>query len=285
MNSQTSKAALKSLDLTEFLVMSTRIQKPSVSGELVQVFRPVIPEGESAGIPMPDWDGLQESHALILEASATEVRRADQAHRINKVTMTERRRKRRKLVGNLKTRHRDLRSSFSGTYGKEALALVGLDAPPERRFVAVREQQLEILERLRDGELASQLPEPRSGQAPLDLAAIADSMEAEILELEEIMEAIKRMQKRVDAALVAKRETLRRHRRLYLNVARIQESYYRLAGLDELADRIRSPKLPRRKPAGDEGQGDGTSAEGAADTQEEQEESEETPDSPPATMP
>ena len=247
MSSQTSKAALHSLDRTEFLVMSTRIQKPSVSGELAEIFRPVLPQGEGESPRMPDWDALQETHALLLETSAAEVRRTDQAHRLNKVRLSELRRGRRLLVAALKTRHRDLRSSFSGTYGKEALPLVGLDAPPERRFVAVREQQLEVLERMRDPQLTSQLPAPRSGQAALDLTAIAGAMEAEILELEAAVAAIQRMRKRVDAALVVKRETLRQHRRLYVNVARIQESYYRLAGLDELADRIRSPELPRRK--------------------------------------
>ncbi len=39
--------------------------------------------------------------------------------------------------------------------------------------------------------------------------------------------------------------------RIYVNVARIQEGYYRLAGFDELALRIRSPEAPRRSKAED----------------------------------
>ncbi len=283
MTSQTSKAALRSLDRTEFLVMSTRTQKPNVSIRLTQVFIPALTGADGEVAPTTDWDLVQESHAGLLETSAAEVQRTDKAHRVNKVKMSEMRRKRRKLVAGLTSRHRDLRSSFTGTYGKDALPLVGLDATPERRFLAVREQQLEILERLRDPELASRLPEPRGGQAALDLTALADAIETEILELEVAMEAIQRMQKQVDESLVVKRETLRQHRRLYVNVARIQESYYRLAGLDELADRIRSPAFPRRKPpeqvTSEAGKRNEAPDAQPGDSQEESEDSEEVADS------
>ncbi len=87
------------------------------------------------------------------------------------------------------------------------------------------------------------------------------------------MAAIKRMRKQVDASLVVKRETLKRHRRLYLNVARIQEGYYRLAGLDELADRIRSREPGRRKQE--------SSGDQPEDSEEESEDSEEAPEAAP----
>ncbi len=48
MNSQTSKAALHNLDMTEFLVMSTRTQKPNVSTRLTEVFRPALPRASSS---------------------------------------------------------------------------------------------------------------------------------------------------------------------------------------------------------------------------------------------
>ena len=57
--------------------------------------------------------------------------------------------------------------------------------------------------------------------------------------------AITGMRKRADESIVAKREAQKRHRRIYSNVARIQEGLYRLAGLDELADRIRAT-VPRK---------------------------------------
>ncbi len=68
------------------------------------------------------------------------------------------------------------------------------------------------------------------------------------------MEAIKGIRKRLDASIVARDETRRRHRRIYANVARVQEGLYRLAGLDDLADRIRvtEPSPRQKKEDGDE---------------------------------
>ncbi len=288
MKSQTSKAALKSLDLTEFLVMSARTQKPTVSSRLAAIFLPASPDGEGASVP--DWDLVQESHAVLLETSAGKVRHTDQVHRHNKVKLSEARRSRRKLVWKLKIRHRDLRSSFTGTYGKDALPLVGLDAPPELRFVAIREQQLEVLERMRNPELAARLPEPRAGQKALDLTELADAIEAEIRELEAATEAIRRLRKQVDESLVVKEEVLAQHRRLYLNVARILAGYYRLAGLDELADRIRSPERPRRRqeasdePSGDSAEASGDSEQAPADSEAEPGDSGEAPEAMPPVV-
>ncbi len=257
MSSQTSKTALYSLDRTEFLVSSIRTHQPNASPRLAEVYATT---GGGAGVPAPDWDLLQESHAALLEASAAEVRRTDQVYRVKKVKLSDLRRARRVLVKTLKQEHRDVRNSFTGTYGKESLALVGLDAPPERRFVAFREQQLETLERMRDPELAAMLPAPRAGQAALDLPALAEALEAEIGQLEASSAAIKGMGKQVDESMVVQKETLKQHRRHYVNVARVMEGYYRMAGLDDLADRIRSPELPRRRKSEDaeEQQADGS---------------------------
>ena len=54
--------------------------------------------------------------------------------------------------------------------------------------------------------------------------------------------------KRRDDALIAKKAAVKRLRSLYANIARIQEGYFRLAGLEELADRIRLtiPRSSRR---------------------------------------
>jgi hypothetical protein len=73
-------------------------------------------------------------------------------------------------------------------------------------------------------------------------------MEADVRALVDLMAALTVVRKRTDESLVAKRQALARHHRRYLNVARVQEAYYRLAGLDELADRIRPFKRSPRRP-------------------------------------
>ncbi len=259
MKSQISRAALNMLNMTEYLVMSMRIYQHNVIQRLEDIFGPPAGGGDG-GAGGPDWNLVQESYIGILETSATEVRRLDQVHRFNKVKLAEGRRHRKGLVGQLKTRHRDLRKSISGTYGDPALALVGLDAPPENRYLAIREQQLEILQRMRNPELSSRLPAPRGGQAGLDLTGLATAIEAEILDLEAAMEAIKRMRTQVDESKVIRDETLKQHYRRYLNIARIMEGNLRLAGLDELVERFRAPGPPKRKsstsPAGGNTGGD-----------------------------
>ena len=118
--------------------------------------------------------------------------------------------------------------------------------------MALREQCLETIDLLADEELASKLGEVRPGHAPLDLVEITTDMKAEVKRFEELYNAITEMKKVLDEALVAKREAAKRHRRIYANVARIQEGFYRLVGLDELADRIRVTIPVRRARSAEE---------------------------------
>ncbi len=48
----------------------------------------------------------------------------------------------------------------------------------------VREQVLEVIERMKDPTLASRLPPPRLGQSPIDLEKLSESTSTEIGELE-----------------------------------------------------------------------------------------------------
>ncbi len=245
MTSQTSKKALGILDKTEFAIMSTLTQNGTVSAVLVATLPAELPTPEGELIPMPDWQALQTYHAALLEQSADTARQADQTHRIHLVNVAQRRIERRQLVNAIETRHRDLRQSFRGTYGPDSLPLVGLDSPPAAAYLALREQQLEVAERMQDPKLAGMLPDPRAGQVALQPADLAKTVASGVEAFEQISDEIVRLRKVLDESLLAKRETLGKHRRLYINIVRIQESYYRLAGLDELADRIRAGE---RKP-------------------------------------
>ncbi len=244
MSSQTSEAALRAFDQAEFVIVSTRTHKSFTSAKLNQLFREA-PTVDGEGLVIPDWDQVQDCNADLLEGENAVLRRADQAHRVNLVKSSQLRRERRQRIDDLKTWHRDLRKTFEGTYGDKALPLVGLDAPPTTRFRAFQEQVVEVVERMRDPELASRLPPPRSGQKPVDLESVAQALADQIAELDKGMKAIKQMRKRLDKSLIAKREALKHHRRIYVNVAHVQEGYYRMVGLDALADRIRA-SIPRR---------------------------------------
>jgi ABC-type arginine transport system ATPase subunit len=103
----------------------------------------------------------------------------------------------------------------------------------------VREQAVHILKRLRSPDLGSRLPLPVSG-TPINLAEIADAMEADVQALDQLTDALTEVRTNLGDSVVRKQAGLKRHRRVFLNVARIQEAYYRLAGLDAHASRIRA---------------------------------------------
>ncbi len=245
--SQMSNPALKSLDLAEFVVTSTRTQKPTVSAGLNQLFYPDPPQAVDGGASeVLDFDHIQDANADLLEKWSWEVRRTDQEHRHNLVRAKELRRQRKEVGGELREWHRGLRKSVEGTYGDDALPIVGLDAPPARRHVAVREQLSEVVERMRDQETPSRLPAAKAGLKPLDLKSIADALEIELRRFAEILKALKQRRKMATESRIARKNALKTHRRVYVNVAHIQEGYYRLVGLDDLADRIRTAGPPRR---------------------------------------
>ncbi len=238
MSSRTTKTTLRALARTEFVVMSIRTQKTTVGAELGRVFGGSLPTDGS--LPMPDWESLQEAHALRLEDSAEQVHLTDRHHRQNRAQISGLRKQRRQMVRDLQRQYRDLRVSVTDTYDEAGLIVLGLEDLPARRFVGVRKQIPEIIERLRDPELPVQLPEPRPGHQALDFEHYAGVLDAEVQALEESSESIRRMRKHLDESVVAKGEALKENRRIYLQLARVQEGYYRLAGLDELADRIRT---------------------------------------------
>jgi hypothetical protein len=239
---QTSKAALASKGRADFVVTSTRTANARVSVALDQLYAGVLREGE---VP-PPWDLVQEAQARILDQSTAEVVGTDDRHRRNLVEASQLRRQRQQLIRSLERRIRDLRKSFDGHHGEASLELVGLEDPPAETQAALTKQVQDVLLRLRDPVL--ELPPPQPGVTALDPGQIADAIEADVGALTEVMAALTTARKRSDESLVAKREALALHRDRYLNVARIQEAFYRLVGLHDLADRIRPLGRPWRRP-------------------------------------
>ncbi len=244
--SQTSKAALRALGQTEWLTTSTLIQKPRVNAELDELFRSTEPPGAGPAT-VPDWNQLQDGNVELLQRSADKLRHADQAHRKNIAELRKLRNRRRNIVGGFRKRYRGERMSFEGTYGEAALVEVGLDAPPVYTYLAMREQMLEFLERLRAPETAAKLGQPQPGRSAIELEPLADAVGGEIEAYKALMTEIREQRKRADETLIAKRQAIKENRRTIVNVARVQEGLYRLAGLDELADRIRAATPRRRK--------------------------------------
>lgn len=272
MASQATQETLTSLDRAEFLGKSTRQQQPLVTPRLVQVYGTLPPRAEGEPPRVLDFDDLQEANAELLDEATREVRVTAHAYRQAKVKLSKLRVDRREQGKDLRKRHRNTRKTFEGTHGKDSLPLVGLDAQPEPAYTALREQWVEVIQRMRTPDLAARLGDPLAGQEPLKLDKLADGHEAAVQAFEKVTDDITTMTKIKDEALVAKKEAQKYQRRVLANVARIQEGYYRLAGLDDLADRIRVT-IPKRsaKPTdetpGDTPTDDAPAADPPAETQ------------------
>lgn len=266
----TNKTALNQMEKTEFLVASARTQKPTVTDRLAKISPELFGEGFGEAPPAPDWNQLQEWGIAALESSAQEMRRADRAHRKSRDRLGKARSDRNEKLQQLSTGHRALRQSFTGTHGPAALPLVGLDAVPARGLKAAREQMREVVGRMRDPRLTAELPEPRAGQKPIELESVAEARDSEIGDLETKMSDIDGLRKQTDEALVTRDQALAANRRVYSNVGRLLEGVYRLAGLDELANRIRATQRSARRDssspdAGAAPEDDSATPEAAAD--------------------
>ena len=248
MPSQTNRTALRQLEKTDFLVVSARTQKPTVNAELERLGAEIVGAGPGEAPQAPDWNQLQEWGITALENSAEEIRTTDRDLQNRRVRLSQARQERDEKRNRIDTGHRALRRSFGGTYGAESLPLVGLDAEPAKALVPAREQMRTVVDRMRDPQLTTQLPAPLAGQKPIELEELAGARDSEITDLEDQMGEVDELRKQTDEALVARDAALARNRRVYSNVGRVLEGVYRLAGLDELADRIRATvRTARRK--------------------------------------
>ncbi|MEM7587404.1 MAG: hypothetical protein AAF560_28710 [Acidobacteriota bacterium] len=252
MSSNTSKTVLRELEKTSYLVTSIRATQPLVNARLAEL-PPLGPSGGetevAAAIQPPDWDHLQNWAIVSLESAGDEIRGTDHAMRQLRVRVLQLRADRRDEVRAMSSDYRAVRRTFTGVYGVEALALIGLDAEPARGVLAIREQIQELIQRMREPQLRATLPPPRAGQSAPDWDALTHGWQARLRRYDDLTASIDNLAKEAQELRVVLREVRSRNRRLYANVGRVQEGLYRLAGLDDLADRMRAvERSPRKKP-------------------------------------
>jgi hypothetical protein len=238
MASPLTKTALRSLETGKQVAAAGRTHKERIAAKLEERYRKVLHEGET----MPDWALVMELNSRLLDGAGDEVIVADEAYRDKLVQVTAGRDDRNGKTTVVQGRIRGERKSFAGAHGEESLMHVGLDRPPEQKPLAVHRQGEHIVGTLRRPGLP--LSAPRSSAVSVDPAGVAEEMEPEVAALGQSLDGLDRLYRESDQALVNRKSALASQRRTYVNVARSQEAYYRLAEEDELADRIR-PSLRR----------------------------------------
>lgn len=234
---RTTRTTLRIIDKAEYLVQSIRTHMTAVSLRLALAFGELPPKGEGDP-PRPDWAQVQQANLDLLEHYLKQGHEADQRYRDAIVAVAEAFKNRNKAAAPVRRRHRGLRKSVQGAHSEASLAVVGLEAPASENALALREECTDVVLRFRKPETRAMLGEPEVGQV-LDFDRLADGMEKDLGPFKVAIDAVTEAQKQRDASFVGRKEAEQRLRSVYANVGRVQEGYFRLAGLEDLADRIR----------------------------------------------
>ncbi len=168
-----------------------------------------------------------------------------------------------------------LRQAFTGIYSDEKLAEFGFARRTPQPPAELLEQSEHLVVRL--GDEALDLTGSRFGDFQLDAPFLAKELVGSVGDLRQAEDDLTEQKRRSEALKLAKDEATSEHDRSFPWIAQTVESLCRLAGLDEVAKRVRparrSPGLtekrfdePQDGPSDSETEAGGTVAEGSSES-------------------
>ncbi|MCP3956256.1 MAG: hypothetical protein GY719_00200 [bacterium] len=161
----------------------------------------------------------------------------DRAYRDQKARESVSRGRRETQADNVNKDVIDLRDALKGFYSDDKLAELGFARRTPTVPVELLEQTSHLVERLNDPELD---PSGVSfGDVQLDVANLATELTGSVETFKQDSEALGREVRRTEASKLAKDDAVDRYNTSFLWIARTVESLCRLAGLDEVARRVR----------------------------------------------
>lgn len=246
MNAKTSRTTFFYQVKSQALSDTLRIFNPKVAPVLDERYAVTTEEGE----PAIDWAFLLEQDVRQLDRILAQALAADHSRgealelRVEAVeTRTIHDSVLRGVLLGIQDKARRL-------HGRPSGRRLGFSGPLPRRATDLVNFAREVKKRLGDSLLS--LPSPRRGLSPLKRLEAAIELDEAIQVAEEAVNQHGEVAAQAHAALETKHEEQEKLRRAYVHILRRMESTYRLAGFDNLADRLRASvrNTPFPRPGG-----------------------------------
>ncbi len=199
---------------------------------LGESFGPLLDEGQA----MPFEVQLTLFEKKLIQVSGQMVETA-RGYRDQKARESVSRRRRDQRAGKVNSAVVGLRQAFTGIYSEEKLAEIGFARRTPQPPGELQEQASHLVTRLSDPEL--DLSGSRFGDFQLDAAHLAQELVGSVKDLREAADDLAREERRSEAMKLAKDDALKEHDRWFVWIAQTVESLCRVAGLDEVAKRVR----------------------------------------------
>ncbi len=201
-------------------------------GELCGSFDPLLADGQVTPFET-QLELFKKKLTLDLDAVVSSAR----AYRDQRARETLFRGRRDKQVTEVNSDVVGLRRAFTGIYSEEKLAEFGFARRTPQQPGELVEQATHLVTHLDDPDL--DLSGARFDQFKVDVPELARKLVGSVEKLQIAIDEVVREERRAEAMKLAKDEALEKYNRSFLWIARTLESLFQLAGLEEVAKRIR----------------------------------------------
>ncbi len=193
-----------------------------------------LPDGTPALNYRAHFDHLDQELAIVEDG----LRSAEDRHVRRKVAVSQLKRQSDELTAKLYSQQTSARQVLAGLYGSEynfELAAISGKTPQNAGTLAEQvDQSVKLLRQPEAAEPAKKVP-----GVTFNFEEVATGLEDGLEELRSTSSSLKQARKSADKALVAKQGAMDEYDLVFPWVAHALEGLFRMAGEDELADRIR----------------------------------------------
>ncbi len=209
---------------------------------LARALAALVPAAEGEKAAPPEERGFLPTILAFggaLRASLARLVEADEAHHAAKAAGQALIERRNSLCRGLTRRIVALRRTVIGQHENPDLGRLGMAGETAREPVPVLRQADRVAAILERGDLDALLGPPIFDDAPFEPRGRGQQLQAVAEELRGVLDEIGVARRRTEDALLEKRQALKAYDQLATCVTRTFENWCRLAGRDDLADRIR----------------------------------------------